>query len=164
MRESANQRSHEATFLKGVAESPATGAKSLPVPPKPVVGPIAKPPAGVAWGSRVSDLFKTKVSAICKNLGCSDNDLMATIAVESGETFAATNRSSDNKSIGLLRFSAVSASAMGTTVAELATLSAEDQLDYVEKHLRRYKGSDLAPKFYPVVSSYLAFGLPIWAG
>ena len=23
---------------------------------------------------------------------------------------------------------------------------------------------DLAPKFYPVVSSYLAFGLPIWAG
>lgn len=96
--------------------------------------------ADVAWGKRVSALFKSKVAEIAADLGCDPNHLMAAMAFETGERFTANVKNPVSGATGLIQFMPSTAEDLDTTVADLAAMSAEDQLEYVHKYFRPYKG------------------------
>ncbi|MDP3527456.1 MAG: transglycosylase SLT domain-containing protein [Hoeflea sp.] len=135
------------------APSPA----SAPAPSLPVPIPSRstfRPEPMVAWGARVTGDFKRKTIAIARRLGMDPNHLMAIMAFETGRTFdpAITNRAGSGAT-GLIQFMPATAKALGTTTAQLAVMSAVDQLDYVETYLAPYKGKmgDLASAYMAVL-------------
>ena len=95
----------------------------------------------LAWGARVSPAFRTKVRAIAKALDVDASWLTACIAWESGETFSATilNKAGSG-AVGLIQFMPAVAKALGTTTLALSRMTAEQQLDWVERYFRPYAG------------------------
>ena len=113
------------------------------VAPTPVVAPEPAdlPTRAVAWGAKVSAAFKAKVVRISADLGCEPDDLMACMAFESGETFSPSVRNAAGSgATGLIQFMPSTATLLGTTTAALARMTPEQQLDYVAKYFRPYKG------------------------
>lgn len=100
-----------------------------------------EPGSTLAWGQYVSELFKNKVFEICQSLGCNPDHLMATMAFETGATFSPSikNRAGSG-GVGLIQFMPRTAKGLGTSTAKLATMSAVNQLDFVEKHLKPMAG------------------------
>jgi hypothetical protein len=97
-------------------------------------------PASLAWGAKVSLTFKDKVIRVARNLGMDADNLMACMAFESGGTFSPSiKNAAGSGAVGLIQFMPSTAKALGTTTASLAAMSAEDQLDYVEKFLTPYR-------------------------
>jgi hypothetical protein len=95
----------------------------------------------VAWGAKVSPLFKERVFWIADTLECSPDDLMACMAWESGETFSASVKNmAGSGATGLIQFMPSTAKALGTTTVALSRMSPEDQLNYVYKYFRPYAG------------------------
>lgn len=96
----------------------------------------------LAWGNKVTGAFKGKVIDICHGLNIADpNWLMACIAFESGETFSASiTNGAGSGATGLIQFMPATARGLGTTTEILASMSAYDQLDYVEQYFRPYAG------------------------
>ena len=103
-----------------------------------------KEDAQLIWSSKVSPEFIAKIKEIVERLKmpahCA-NDLMACIAWESGETFSPSvlNRAGSG-AIGLIQFMPKTAIGLGTTTAELAKMSAVEQLEYVYKYFKPYVG------------------------
>ncbi|MEA2641501.1 MAG: hypothetical protein QOF51_2895 [Chloroflexota bacterium] len=97
-------------------------------------------PASLAWGARVSPAFRAEVLAICGMLGCNPNDLMAAIAFESAETFSPSVRNPYSGATGLIQFMPTTAAKLGTSTDELAQMSAEEQLLYVEAYFIPFRG------------------------
>ena len=93
----------------------------------------------IAWGARVSAAFKRKVISISEGLGCDPSHLMSAMAFETGERFTPDVRNKVSGATGLIQFMPATAQALGTTTDKLAAMTAEDQLDYVEKYLKPYK-------------------------
>lgn len=94
----------------------------------------------IAWGLSVDEAFKKKVFDICGRLGCDPNHLMAAMAFETGESFSPKKKSPVSTATGLIQFMDQTAKGLGTTTAKLAGMTAVDQLDYVEKYFKPYKG------------------------
>jgi hypothetical protein len=95
----------------------------------------------LAWGSKVSPVFRERVRWIAENLGCPPNSLMACMAWESGETFRADiKNAAGSGATGLIQFMPSTARALGTTTAALAKMTPEDQLNYVYKYFQPYAG------------------------
>ena len=118
----------------------------------------------IAWGKKVSLEFVEKVKSIVKNLGMPDltgpSDLMTCIAWESGGTFSpSVVNKAGSGATGLIQFMPATAIVYFNTDAEIAKMSAEqkkaagleackrlaamsalEQLDYVERYFRPYKG------------------------
>lgn len=110
----------------------------------------------LVWGDKVSCEFRKKVIQISKNIGLPQqnnegaNWLMTIMALESAYTFSPKcgtfgknpDESSKYKYIGLIQFSKAAATEVRTTRTHLMSLTAEQQLDYVEKHfqLKQFKG------------------------
>lgn len=120
---------------------PSSGPGSVPPPPPPPSS--SADPTTIAWGAKVSPAFKQKVILICGRLGVKPDDLMACMAFESGGSFnPAVRNAAGSGAVGLIQFMPSTARNLGTTTQELAAMSAEEQLDYVEsyfsgrKHLR----------------------------
>jgi hypothetical protein len=92
----------------------------------------------LAWGQKVSDQFGRLTIAACKRLGIDDPSwLMACMAFETGRTFSPCIRNAAGSgAVGLIQFMPSTAGALGTSVEELATLKAEDQLLYVELYFK----------------------------
>jgi hypothetical protein len=130
-----------------VEKEPA-GPTELAVPfePEPstsVAGlaPAAPVPAGgLAWGARVSPTFRDEVRAMCGRLGCAPDHLMAAMAFESVETFSPAVRNQLSGATGLIQFMPETARQLGTNLEELSALTAEDQLQYVEKYFQPFRG------------------------
>lgn len=98
-------------------------------------------PSSIAWGARVSQAFKAKVIEIAGRLGVSPGYLMACMAFETGETFdPAIKNAAGSGATGLIQFMPGTARALGTTVEALADMTALEQLDYVEKYFKPYRG------------------------
>ncbi len=92
---------------------------------------------GLAWGARVSPAFRAKVRKIAAGLGCEPNYLMACMAFESGETFSPkVLNAAGSGAVGLIQFMPSTAKGLGTTSAALAAMTAEDQLEFVEKYFK----------------------------
>ena len=95
----------------------------------------------IAWGSKVSPLFRERVWWIADTLRLNPDDLMACIAFESGRTFKATVRNAAGSgAIGLIQFMPNTAVSLGTSTTKLAGMTAEDQLNFVYRYLRPYAG------------------------
>jgi hypothetical protein len=88
----------------------------------------------VVWGQKVSLAFKQKVFKICKNLSINPDHLMACMAFESGGTFSPSKRNAAGSgAVGLIQFMDKTARSLDTTPDALAIMTAEQQLDYVER-------------------------------
>jgi hypothetical protein len=110
----------------------------------------------LVWSKKVSSEFCEKVKKISKNLGLPQqnnegaNWLMTVMALESAYTFSPKagtfgknpDETSKYKYVGLIQFGKAAAEEVGTTRTHLMSLTAEQQLDYVEKHfkLKRFRG------------------------
>lgn len=129
----------EAALLQlksGVREMPESIADNTAPTPPVAAG---RPP--LAWGQKVSQTFRDRVWWISDTLteaqgGLFDaNDLMACMAWESGETFSASVKNmAGSGATGLIQFMTTTATSLGTTLAKLAAMTAEDQLNYVYKY------------------------------
>lgn len=95
----------------------------------------------IAYGSKVSPVFKERLLWTASALGCQPNDLMACIAWESGETFRPDiKNAAGSGAVGLIQFMPSTARSLGTTSNALSALSAEDQLRYVYEYFKPYAG------------------------
>lgn len=111
---------------------------SNPIPPQTMEG------VKVAWGAKVSKEFKARVLEICRNLGMpfphGADWLMSCMAFESGGTFRSDiKNAAGSNATGLIQFMPTTAGILGTTTQELAAMSPERQLDYVERYFKPYK-------------------------
>lgn len=96
---------------------------------------------GLIWGARVSKEFRARVRLIESNLGINANWIMAVMAFETGESFDPAKKNlGGGSATGLIQFLSKTAVELGTTTAQLARMSAVDQLDYVEQYYRPYAG------------------------
>ena len=80
----------------------------------------------------LTDEFYDKVVEISKRIKCDPNDLMGVMNSESGLDHTATNSIG---ATGLIQFVPDTASWLKTSTEELKSMSAVEQLDYVEKYL-----------------------------
>lgn len=98
-------------------------------------------PAKIAWGSKVSSVFKERVLWIADSLGCSADHLMACMAWESAETFSSNIRNAAGSgAVGLIQFMPTTAKSLGTTSDALAKMTPEDQLKYVYYYFKPWTG------------------------
>lgn len=113
---------------------------------KPDLRSISTPENGkLIWGARVEDPydpFKAKVISIAKGLSIDPNWLMAVMAWETKKTLSpsARNRDKGSTATGLIQFVEKTAIGLGTTTARLATMSAVEQMGWVEKYYKPYSG------------------------
>lgn len=109
-------------------------------PAKP--GPSSPPPVErvLAWGAKVSPVFRDRVWWIAEALSklqgrlFDANWLMACMAFETGRRFTANVKNPNSSATGLIQFMRATAIGLGTTVEDLARMTAEDQLNYVYKY------------------------------
>lgn len=95
----------------------------------------------LAWGAKVSPVFRDRVRWIGETLNVNPDYLMACMAWETGEKFTANVKNmAGSGATGLIQFMPSTAVSLGTTTAKLAKMTAEDQLNYVYKYFRPYKG------------------------
>lgn len=95
----------------------------------------------IAWGASVSPVFRDRVWWIADTLGFDPDWLMACMAWESAETFSASiKNAAGSGATGLIQFMPSTAVSLGTTTAKLAKMTPEDQLNYVYKYFKPYKG------------------------
>ena len=94
----------------------------------------------LAWGAKVSPEFRDKARAIAARIGTEPSSLMACIAFETGKTFSPKARNPQSSATGLIQFMRSTAESLGTTVEELAGMSAEAQLSFVYDYLRPFTG------------------------
>ena len=100
--------------------------------------------------------FRDKVIAIAERLKTNPNFLMAVMSFESGATFSpSVPNKAGSGAIGLIQFMPATAKGLGTTTAALAEMSAESQLDFVEKHFRPFRG-----RLDTIEDTYMAVLLP----
>lgn len=86
--------------------------------------------------------FNPKLEKVAKALGIETETLRRIIKFETAGSFSPTSQDPGGVSIGLIGFTENTARALGTSKAELAKMSAVEQLDYVYKF---YKMNNLRP-------------------
>lgn len=84
--------------------------------------------------------FALKVVRMAKRLKVEPDWLMAVMHFETGGTFSPSVRNPHSRAVGLIQFTTVGASAVGSTRAILSGMTALEQLDAVERYLRPYAG------------------------
>lgn len=117
----------------------------------------------IAWGKKVTQLFKEKVLWIVDDLKWPEQAadwLMACMAFESGESFRSDIRNgAGSGAVGLIQFMPSTASALGVDVPTLAKMSPEAQLFYVHKYFKPYKG-----RINSLSDLYMAILWPVGVG
>lgn len=113
----------------------------------------------VPGSDKVTDSFKERVIKIASELGTNPNFLMAVMSFETGETFSPSIRNPQSGAVGLIQFMRDTAKGLGTTQQALAEMTAEDQLDFVAKHFKRFKG-----KLKTIEDTYMAVLFPVAVG
>jgi hypothetical protein len=103
---------------------------------QPAPAPGARRP--IAWGAKVSSVFRDRVWWICDELNLNPDDLMACMAWESGRTFSASKKNlAGSGATGLIQFMPTTAQELADyrntalSTASLAKMTAEDQLTWV---------------------------------
>lgn len=95
----------------------------------------------ISWGSKVSPSFRAKVIDISARLGVDPDHLMNCMAFESAETFRSDiKNAAGSGALGLIQFMPSTAKGLGTSTDQLAAMTPESQLDYVEKYFEPYSG------------------------
>lgn len=117
----------------------------------------------LAWGAKVSPKFASRLLGMCHVFGWGDDHaswLMSCMAFESDETFSPSVRNAAGSgAVGLIQFMPKTAMGLGTSIDALSRMSAEGQLDYVEKYFRPY-----ASRIRSLSDMYMAILLPKYVG
>lgn len=118
-----------------VEASPAISVTTLP---PPVVEPAPTPLlAPLAWGARVSPAFRAYVRKMAEDFAPAQPDwFMACMAFETSRTFSPKIKNPNSSATGLIQFMETTAQEFRTSTLALASMSAEDQLDYVWLYFR----------------------------
>lgn len=103
--------------------------------------------------------FNAKLIKTAKQLGVEPEYLKRIIKFETAGSFSPTSHDPNNVSIGLIGFTEPTARALGTSKAELAKMTAVQQLDYVYKF---YKMNGLKPGS-DVGTMYMLTFMPAYA-
>lgn len=143
-------------------------ASPSPVPtPKPIVPAPAPDPisqvtgAAIAWGAKVSSIFRDRVRWIAQQLGFDPSWLMAAMYFESGGTFSSSITNPASGAGGLIQFLERTANNLGTTLAIMLGMNPADQLNYVYKYLAPYAGRLKTPAdLYMAILYPAAIGQP----
>lgn len=113
-------------------------ANDAAAPPTPASAPAIRP---LAWGAKVSAVFRDRVRWIGEDLEFEPDWLMAAIAWESGRSFRSDVKNmAGSGATGLIQFMPATARGLGTTTEALAKLTPEDQLNFVWKYFAPFKG------------------------
>ena len=112
----------------------------------------------------LSQTFLEKVEAIEQRFRMAPGSLLAVMRFETGGTFDPAERNrAGSGATGLIQFMPKTAKGLGTSTDALAKMSAEDQLDYVEKYFQPYKGKlGTLKDAYMAVLYPKAIGKPEW--
>lgn len=113
---------------------------------------------------RTTPGFRVKLVHVASRLGIDPNHLGAAMAFESRFNPRAKNPKSG--AIGLIQFMSTTAKRLGTTTAELASMTAEQQLSYVEDYFNSLPPSKYG-RFWPltrIADVYLAIFSPANVG
>lgn len=101
----------------------------------------------MAWGAKVSVVFRERILWTADDLDIGDDPhdgadkLMTCIAWESGRSFRPDVKNmAGSGATGLIQFMPSTAVDLGTTVEALAQETAEDQIRWVHKYFKPYKG------------------------
>ncbi len=94
---------------------------------------------GVKGNSFVSSEFIEEVEKMSKRLETKPQYLLAAMSFETGGTFDPAKRNGIGAT-GLIQFIRPTAKNLGTSVEELAKMTSVEQLKYVEKYLKPFKG------------------------
>jgi hypothetical protein len=117
----------------------------------------------LCWGQKVSPEFRNRLIQLCRRHEWTNdhaNWLMAAMAFESGETFSPSiKNAAGSGATGLIQFMPSTAKGLGTTTADLAKMSAVDQLFYVEQYFKPY-----AKRIKSLPDMYMAILLPKYIG
>lgn len=117
----------------------------------------------MAWGQKVSEEFRNRTLIMCLNLGWKDTmagNCLTCFAWETGRTFSpSVVNGAGSGAVGLIQFMPATAKGLGTTTAELATMTAVKQLDYVEKYFKPY-----ASKVHDLYDLYMTILYPAYVG
>jgi len=95
----------------------------------------------LAWGAKVSPLFRERVAAIALRLSVDPNWLMAAMAFETGNRFSPDVVNARSGATGLIQFMPRTAIGLGTTTELLAKMTAVEQLGKVDEYLLPFAGS-----------------------
>ncbi len=143
-----------------VATLEAIDVTEAPPPPPYVASPTVVASRPLAWGARVSAVFRDRVFWIAEDLGLNADHLMTCMAWESGRSFRSDVRNmAGSGATGLIQFmpatalpyfhsaeaikrmTAAQRLANGRAACDrLAAMTAEDQLNYVWRYFAPYKG------------------------
>jgi peptidoglycan hydrolase-like protein with peptidoglycan-binding domain/nucleoid-associated protein YgaU len=127
-----------------VIHIPGASDPTSPEPTNPnPTSPAPESPSGdIELGTytpNVTQAFLDKVTEISGRLGAVPEYLMAVMGFETGGTYSPGIRNSIGAT-GLIQFLKSTAVGLGTTTDQLASMSAVEQLDYVEQYLQPYSG------------------------
>lgn len=115
----------------------------------------------LAWGAHVSDAFIDRLFELVAGFGWSldhVNWLMACMAFETGRTFDPAQKNlAGSGATGLIQFMPRTAIGLGTTTEALATMTAVEQLEYVEAYFRPYHR-----RISTLADMYLAILMPAY--
>jgi len=95
----------------------------------------------LAWGAKVSPLFRERVAAIALRLSVDPNWLMAAMAFETGNRFTPDVVNARSGATGLIQFMPRTAIGLRTTTELLAKMTAVEQLGKVDEYLLPFAGS-----------------------
>ena len=84
--------------------------------------------------------FVAALQSVAQNNGVSSDDLARIIAFESANTWSPSVKNPGSSATGLIQFMGATAKSLGTTTAELAAMTRDQQMVYVDKYLQQYKG------------------------
>lgn len=111
------------------------------------------------WGAKVSQEFRVRVREVAAELNMDPNWLMAVMGFETGYTFDPSIRNPGSSATGLIQFLDSTARALNTTVAQLAGMTAVEQLTYVGRYYQIY-----ASKIKNLGDAYMAVLWPAAIG
>ena len=110
---------------------------------------------GLVWGARVSPEFRSKVREIAAEQNLDPNWYMAVMAFETGRSFSPSIKNPGSTATGLIQFTESTARGLGTTTAQLARMTAVEQLDYVKDYFEEHKN-----KIKNIGDMYMAAFMP----
>lgn len=84
--------------------------------------------------------FLGAVETTSQNLGINSADLLTAISFETVGTFRPDIKNPGSTATGLIQFLESTAKGLGTSTSALAKMSRVEQMEYVEKYLRPFKG------------------------
>ena len=99
--------------------------------------------AGVRGIENTSAEFREKLRGVATRIGANPRDLANVMAFETGGTFSPSVRNPKGTATGLIQFIKDTAERLGTTPQALSRMTAVDQLEYVEKYFKPYRGRGL---------------------